>query len=373
MARLLGQIPGIAADYSGAISVLKQMGACVVLCGPQDCLSNYSGMEETAARLQRGPIEATGTTEVEAVLGMEESLVARASRLAQDAGPLFVALVGTPVSALVGADLAGAARRVEAESGIPAIAIDTTGFDLYPVGVEKAYDALSARWLGEDSVRKAGPRPDQGTVNLLGYTHLDYCDDADLDCLLGVLERRGERPAGIVGYDGIDDFSRLLRAERSLVLSSGALPLARRLERVAGIPWSCELPIGGDGPLGQAPDSGGLRVLVVGDQVLSHAIRLFVERRHGARCDVACAVRLHAEIMREGDACVKDEQALARKAARGYDVVVADPLCASVVRDDQAFIGLPRPAMSSLVHQRNHVGFFDAEIAHDLDRALSRA
>ena len=379
MAVLLNEIPGLAADYSGAISALKQMGGCIVLCGPSDCLSNYAGMEETAAELVSAQVRSSDTSETQALLGMEAPLVRRAAALARELEPPFMALVGTPVSALVGADLPGAAREVEAAAGLPCIAVDATGFELHPAGVEKAYAALFSRFvegagLPAEQGETARPRIASG-VNILGYNHLDYCDDADLDCLLAWIARRGEAVACVMGRGAVSELPRLLRAERSLVLSAGALPLARRLEQLAGIPYTCELPIGGDAPLPAPPrrDAGGsFRVLIVGDQVISHAIRSFMEHRYGVVCDIACSYRLDRGLARAGDARVKDERALAQLAVSGYRLVVADPMCAPIVREGQAFVGLPRPALSSLVHQRNHVKLFDREIADDLDRAISR-
>ena len=113
-------------------------------------------------------------------------------------------------------------------------------------------------------------------------------------------------------------------------------------------------------------------MLVVGDQVVAHALRIFVESRYGAACDVATAYRLDRTLARPGDARTKDEHALAAKVDQGYDFVVADPMCLPVVQDHQGFVGLPRPAVSSLVHKDNYVKLFDSEIVRDLDRAMTR-
>ena len=380
MAILIDMIPGLASDYSGAISVLKQMDGCVVLCGPEDCLANYAGMEETASELVKSRIRASDTNETQAILGMESSTVKRAVALAEAERPQFVALVGTPVSALVGADLHGIAYRVEQESGVPAIAVDATGFDFYAAGIEKAYDALAEHFVFElddpsaegRAMRLGSDDRIPNSVNILGYTHLDFCDDADLELLVSILQKNGEAPACVVGRDMVQALPRMLRAERSLVLSVGALPLARKLEQLAGIPWSCDLPIGGYGVAPAASQAPSARVLIVGDQVISHALRSFVERRYGASCDVATVHRLDRELAQPGDVRVKDERALAKKAQDGYNIVVADPMCISVVQDHQAFVGLPRPAVSSLVHQNNYVKLFGAGIVGDFDRAFAR-
>lgn len=382
MAILLDTIPGLAADYSGAISVLKQMGGYVVSCGPVDCLSNYIGMEETAPQLQDFSLYSSDTDEVDAIFGMETSLVELVVAHARQSNPPFIALVGTPVSAVVGADLGGLANQIEGETGIAAIAIDVTGFDPYPAGIEKTYAQLLARFVegalphGEENVSPAASPesyeriPD--SVNILGYTHLDYCNDFDLKCLARILERRGEEPACVIGRQSVQELPQMLRASRSLVMSAAALPLARRLERLAGIPYSCDLPIGGDASPTGAPSAPGARTLIVGDQVMSYALRQFIEARYGAACDIATFYRLDAELSRTGDVRIKSERDLAAKAGQGYSVVVADPMCAPVVLGHQAFIGLPRPALSSLIHRDNHVPLFTAEIVRDLDRAFSR-
>ena len=216
-----------------------------------------------------------------------------------------------------------------------------------------------------------------GQVNVLGYTHMDYCNDCGLQQLLEALEHQGETAGCVLGYGGVESVPRLLEAQRSIVVSAAALPLARQLEQVAGIPYSCALPVGGSA-LSEAdsalPVSAGLgagvKVLVVGDQVMSCALRDFIGDRYGAICDVACMPRLDAQLARGGDARVKNEHALAKKVAQGYEIVIVDPLLAPVVDHRQLFFGLPRPAVSGMVYQHTSIPLFGCDITDQLDQVF---
>ena len=378
MAFLVDRLPVPAADYSGAISAIKQMGGCVILCSPDGCIDNYSGMEETLPESQKMAFCSAAIVENEAILGLEDPLRKRAVAFARRYNPPFIALVGSPITAILGTDLRGLACEIQGETGVATLAIDTNGFDTYETGIQKAYEALFRHFVKP----AAPPTRKPNLVNILGYTHLDYCNDEDLQLLLSLLEGQGKTVGCIIGYGSLQDLPRLLEAEYSLVVSASGLPLARRLKQMANIPYSCELPVGGSaafaasesGLFPNASQATTLRTLVVGDQVMAHSLRKLIEKRYGATCDIASRVRLDSEFTREGDARAKNEAALAAKVAQGYRIVVADPLCAPVVDGQQQILfGLPRPAMSSLVYQNGNIPLFGESLIYQLDWAFEIA
>ena len=85
--------------------------------------------------------------DMDAILGRDTALLkklAAAAQTLQTTGrPLpFLALIGTPVPAVIGTDLPALARLAEKNLRIPALPIETDGTAPYDTGIEKTYQAL---------------------------------------------------------------------------------------------------------------------------------------------------------------------------------------------------------------------------------------
>lgn len=373
MAVLLGRLPLLAADYSGALSVLGGMGGYVLLCGPAGCLENYTGMEDPEWFTAPGPVFTSDMREKDVVFGIERSLKQRVRAYVERFRPPFIALVGTPVTSLIGSDLAGIAAELEAELGVPAIAAETTGDENYTTGIDAAYRALAARFVAGMAAGGEGVGKHSG-VNILGYTKLDYCDGSDLEALIAHEEQGETAVRCVVGSCGCEQLAELANAERNLVVSASGLGLARFLRSRFGTPYTCDLPIGGSDASGVPAirdDVGAKRALILGDQVVSNALRAFVEVQYGISCDVATCGPLHEELSRDGDARIKSEGQLVMLAGRGYDYIIADPLCRAIAPEDVEFVDIPHLALSSLPFAAQHVHLFTGEIVETLGAAFS--
>ena len=54
----------------------------------------------------------------------------------------FIAVIGTPVPAVIGTDYRALSRMIEKKTGIPALTIDTDGTKLYDDGEKKTWKEL---------------------------------------------------------------------------------------------------------------------------------------------------------------------------------------------------------------------------------------
>lgn len=368
MAVLLGKLPLLASDYSGALSVLSGMDGYVLLCGPAGCLENYTGMDDPEWFSHPDALFTSDMHERDVVFGIERSLKERVRSHVEKIMPSFVALVGSPVTSLIGSDLGGIARELEDELGVPVIAVETTGNDDYTAGVEAAYRALAERFV------VPGAGMGLSGVNVIGYTSLDYCDEADLEALMSWEQERGEEVRCVVGRCTVEQIANLGNAMSNLVVSASGLSLARFLRGRFGTPYSCELPIAGfDLPFFSVPHSASpKRVLIIGDQVISNSLRTFAKARYAATCDVATAHALDTELAREGDVHITSEPQLAELVSSGYDLIIADPLCRAIVSENVGFVDLPHFALSSLPFAAQHLSLFKDEVVETLDAAFSR-
>ena len=85
--------------------------------------------------------------DMDAILGRDTALLKKLAAAAQTlhttGRPLpFLALIGTPVPAVIGTDLPALARLAEKNLRIPALPIETDGTAPYDTGIEKTYQAL---------------------------------------------------------------------------------------------------------------------------------------------------------------------------------------------------------------------------------------
>ena len=83
-----------------------------------------------------------------------EKLVDAASKL----DVKFVAIIGTPVPAVIGTDYKALGRMCEKKLNMPVITIDTDGMELYDVGEEKAWLELFRHLQEKEMIDKASER-----------------------------------------------------------------------------------------------------------------------------------------------------------------------------------------------------------------------
>ena len=152
-----------APDISGAAEVLFKMGGLIVIidaggctgnvCGiviidAGGCTGNVCGFDEPRWSSERSAIFSAGLRDLDAILGRDEQMMKKIGEVLrvmggkEGGGANFLALVGTPVPAVIATDYRALRRMGMNRFGIPTVTVQTTGMDLYDRGQEKAYLAL---------------------------------------------------------------------------------------------------------------------------------------------------------------------------------------------------------------------------------------
>ena len=257
-------------DQSGAVAVLYELGGIIVILDAGGCAGNICGFDEPRWGHKQSAVYSAGIRDLDAILGRDERTIDKVGGAVEAVGNAnFIALIGTPVPAVVGTDLKALARMCEKKFGLPTLAIETYGMEYYDKGAELTYMTLiKALEDGTfDSVFEAEglPKPSEfckklrdepperdwfevHTVGVLGATPLD---------LLGLdgAERQRERIAEVYtgasvktfGMDGgLFDLLTLFTADRHVVIAPSGLKAARYLETHYGIPFEAEYRIGNE-------------------------------------------------------------------------------------------------------------------------------
>ena len=253
MPRLSLFLPPFASDYSGACSVLFPFDCMVVILDAGCCTRNYAEYDEPRWTKERKPAFSAQIRTLDTVMGDEAGIISQVLEAARELEPTCVALVGTPVPAIVGMDLEGMARDIEREGGIPCMGIATNGFDTYERGVSRtlrmlvdrfALPAASAQLGGGGACAMRTALGCALRVNILGVTLLDFSDASIADKQRALLAKEGIE----VVFDGISrfdtaDIAAMAHADASIAATWGGLASARALRDGAGVPYVVGAPI----------------------------------------------------------------------------------------------------------------------------------
>ena len=128
-----------APDQSGAVSVLFELGGIVVICDAGGCTGNVCGFDEPRWFEQKSAIFSAGLRDMDAILGRDDRLVAKLADVVQKIDATFVAVIGTPVPAVIATDYLALKRMSEKKIKLPILTVDTDGMELYDKGEEKSF------------------------------------------------------------------------------------------------------------------------------------------------------------------------------------------------------------------------------------------
>lgn len=319
-----------APDQSGAASVLYGMGGITVVVDAGGCVGNICGFDEPRWFAQRDAIFSAGLRDMDAILGRDDLLVQKLELAHRQLGGRFVALVGTPVPAVIGTDLTALCHLAERRCGLPAIALKTNGMDLYDRGAEAAYLVLLTRFVEGAPER---PVTEEGRIGVWGATPLDVSDPDGAAALERRLRLDGWRRVTVFGMGAtLDELRTAGAAERNLVVSPAGLKAAQWLQRRFGTPYDVDYPLA-DALIPRIAWAGH-RVLVVHQQVAAHAIRTRLLARGASDVIVASFFMQPDEARRDGDLHLREEGdvAAAVRAARPT-AILADVTLRKLVGD----------------------------------------
>jgi nitrogenase molybdenum-cofactor synthesis protein NifE len=173
----------------------------------------------------------TDLQEEDVIFGGEKKLEAALNELIERYQPRAAFVYSTCIVGIIGDDLAGVCKKVEAEKGIPVIPVQSEGFKGNKrAGYEAACKALF-RLVGTGDTTGISPV----SLNILG----DFNLAGEIWIIRDYFKRMGvEVVANITGDGRIADIQRCHGAALNLVQCSGAtLDLARMMKEKYGIPY----------------------------------------------------------------------------------------------------------------------------------------
>ena len=368
MARISLWLPPFSPDYSGAAAVLFDLKTVTAMHDGSGCTGNYTGYDEPRWYGSASGIFCSGLREIDAVLGDDEKLIRKMIRAAEDIRPDILALIGSPVPMVIGADLAGIARELEERTGIVSMGFNTTGTAYYDKGAYMAAAELLRRFA------PAGERR-PGRVNILGALPMDFYKGRETALLKAFLEDAGYEVGLTLAMDyTLEQLRRAGTAQVNVAVSRFGLLTARYMEREYGIPYLCGFPAGEQAQqgwlaalertareqvsriwedadsAGSARAEAGASILIVGEQGTAASMRTGFRGEMGfSRVAVGCLYGAEKCLMESGDVNLPTERDIKAAVNSGaYDLVIADPFLKCLLeRENVGFLPFAQYAVSS--------------------------
>ncbi len=344
-------IPPFAPDQSGAAGVFCMLPGLIVILDAGGCAGNICGFDEPRWFGSRSAIFSAGLRDMDAILGRDDKLVEKIAKACEKIRASFVAVIGTPVPAVIATDYRAVGRMIRKKTGLPVMMVNTDGTAGYDEGEKKAWKELVRLAVEETGEPAESAR---NAVGILGLTPLSFhraFSGEELESIkAGVQQREGCDSVYI--YTAIDEMETAALVRKNLVVSPSAIPAAEYLKERYGTPYEiwCDLewilPL--EEKLQAAAEHPPKRVLVVHQQVLACGIRNILRDRTGAAVDVASWFGMEPSLQEPGDRVLREEEewmSLVREG--GYDLIVADQLLARAVPEYVgAWWDLPHFALS---------------------------
>lgn len=237
MKGLLRYLPPLSSDYAGVCSALYELGGLVVVINPSGCVRTYAYVDEPRWMDQESLIFSSGLCEQDAIFGSSSETGRTITSLWEKVRAPFIALIGTPIPALIGMDITDLAQQIREHVPVPVLPFSTSGFRSYSEGISDAYCAIANEFLSPTSEKYQG-------INLIGSTPLDI-GSSPLREIHTVLQDNGISilTDWTMGGD-LKEIARSSSTTGNLVISSAGLKVAVYMQELFGIPFTVGIPIG---------------------------------------------------------------------------------------------------------------------------------
>ena len=343
MKKLLKYISPFAPDQSGASAVLFELGGLIVICDAGGCTGNVCGFDEPRWFHKKSAIFSAGLRDMDAILGRDEKLVEKLVDASNNLKANFIAIIGTPVPAVIATDYHALSHMIKRKTGLEVITVDTDGTKLYDVGEEKAYMELFRTFAKKDVEVK------DKTVGVIGMTPLELSElDAGIKTQ-EILKAKGYENVYTYGMDcGLEEVRKAGEAKKNIVVSVSGIKAAKYLEKEFGTPYEVAYPLL-DGKLEMDADRfRNKKILVVNQQVIGNEIRNRIEEICHADVRVATWFEQSKELKREGDLKFRHEEDFVKEIADNqYDIIIGDNLLKRAIKEyNGEFIDFPNFAIS---------------------------
>ncbi len=375
-------IAPFAPDQSGAAAVLCEMGGLVIILDAGGCTGNICGFDEPRWFGKKSAIYSAGLRDMDAILGRDAALVEKIAKACKKIEGQFVAVIGTPVPAVIATDYTALKKMIEAKTGLPAVTLNTDGTRLYDAGIEKTYAALFETFAGKDA---SSPERDggvtapagfekendknnlqkqekKGILGILGATPMDVAavpgeEDAAGAALKAYYQKEGWDEVLAYGMpDGLSSVKKAPRAARHQVIAPAGLPAAKYFQDTWGIPYEVGYPtelLPEETALFAAIDkeiqeNRRRHILIVHQQVLANSLRDALRKRYACEVTVASWFMMKEELAEAGDRHITEEDEWADFVREcGCDLIVGDVLLKKALPDyDGGYVNLPHYAVS---------------------------
>lgn len=309
-------ISPFAPDQSGTAAVLYGLGGIVVICDAGGCAGNICGFDEPRwFSGKKSAVFSAGLRDMDAILGRDDRLIDKLCLAASQIDATFAAIVGTPVPSVIGTDYLALQRMAEKKLDLPILTVDTTGMELYDVGMEKAYDALFHRLPQRDVAKE------DNTVGVIGAVPLEMMEPHDVEMIRETLEAQGKV---VRMYDCFDDFVHAGAVTKNLVVSPTGIKAAKYLEKTFGIPYEMAY-FGLEKRFPQVSSWAQKKILIVHQQTAANALRDYILSQVEADVTVASWFMLHKDQRQDGDIHLKEEDDWCSLADNDtYDIIIGD-------------------------------------------------
>lgn len=306
-----------APDQSGAVSVLFELGGIVVICDAGGCTGNVCGFDEPRWFEQKSAIFSAGLRDMDAILGRDDRLVAKLADVVQKIDATFVAVIGTPVPAVIATDYLALKRMSEKKIKLPILTVDTDGMELYDKGEEKAFLELFKIFAIEKYQA-------EDRIGILGMTPQDVSDLDAADKIRDLYQQKyGKQAVCYCMGDGLEEIREASSVSRNIVVSPAALMTAKYLEKTFGTPYEIHYPLVDE--LIPDVDYTGKEVLIVHQQVIANSIRKELLKKGAKRVQIASWFMMKKELLADGDVLLRDEDAYIELVQNGdFDIIFAD-------------------------------------------------
>ena len=377
MGKLCMVLPPFSPDYSGVCSALFPLNCLAVIHDGAGCTGNYTGYDEPRWFHSNSPIYCSGLREIDAILGDDEKLVEKVLGALETVRPEMIALVGSPVPMVIGADMEGIAAEIENRTGIKSFGFSATGLKYYPQGIEQVDKKVIRRILEES---EAVPQTKENSVNILGATPLDFGKTSTIADMERLLTEQGYEINTVFWNCGsIAEIEKSVHAACNIVVSVAGIWLAEYMKREYGIPYVTGLPYGGkyskvwleqlracmrkkavgenvstdisearteNASAAQSlPDS---KVLIIGEQIQSNSLREALLSQYGIKADVAGICGWNAECAKEGDRFMDSEAEIEDMLNQEkYQLIIGDQLYGELLHSEKTLIPYNHYAVSS--------------------------
>ena len=230
-------IPPIVSDYSGVCSVLYSPKILKIVISPGGCKTPI--IYDEIRNINESIVYCSTMGEVEILLGDIDKLDEKIKNILIEHKEIdFIVIIKTVVPAIIGIDIESIAEKVEKETNLPVISLNTNGFSNYYSGVSLALKALGKKFMKENKKKK-------NSVNILGYTPLTFGKIEKLKPLFSIIKNLKLEIQSIFSHRlSLDAIEKSTCAELNLVLSHEGIELAEFMKKEYEIPYIIVNPVG---------------------------------------------------------------------------------------------------------------------------------